>query len=130
MVYNPSTGIARVNGALAVSRSFGDRRLKEFITAQPEITMRVLEPGDDFVIVASDGEQTAIERCRPALTPDESAQIVMELHLLEPGDDCTIFVECQYRFKTYETRIQALLLIYLNIFLLILVTYPYTSEPY
>ncbi len=43
------------SGILAVSRAFGDRTLKRYVTAEPEILSRRLEPGDDFLILASDG---------------------------------------------------------------------------
>jgi serine/threonine protein phosphatase PrpC len=44
-----------VQGVLAVSRAFGDRTLKPFVIADPELKVRKLEPGDDFLILASDG---------------------------------------------------------------------------
>ncbi len=49
----------RVQGVLAVSRAFGDRTLKPFVIADPELKVRKLEPGDDFLILASDGTQNA-----------------------------------------------------------------------
>lgn len=50
-----SSGTARVNGILAVSRSLGDRDLKAFVIADPEVATRPLTPVDEFVVVASDG---------------------------------------------------------------------------
>jgi len=53
-----SGSIARVNGHLAVSRAFGDLRMKEtqrFISSEPEITVMPLADEDRFVILASDG---------------------------------------------------------------------------
>jgi serine/threonine protein phosphatase PrpC len=48
-------GTWRVQGVLATSRSFGDRRLKTYVTAEPEVKTRQLQDGDDFLILASDG---------------------------------------------------------------------------
>ena len=48
-------GTWRVSGVLAVSRAFGDRPLKRYIIPTPHVREEVLSPGDDCVILASDG---------------------------------------------------------------------------
>jgi len=48
-------GCARVNGVLATSRGFGDRELKQWVTPEPEVRCRVLEDGDDWLVLATDG---------------------------------------------------------------------------
>lgn len=50
----------RLNGSLAVSRSFGDVRHKSVtgvptITATPEVAIRALDDEDEFVVVGCDG---------------------------------------------------------------------------
>lgn len=45
----------RVVGMLAVSRSFGDHGLKQFVTAQPFTTETKLSSRDTFLICACDG---------------------------------------------------------------------------
>ena len=40
---------------LAVTRAIGDRRLKKYVSAVPEIKIRQLKEGDDLLILASDG---------------------------------------------------------------------------
>ena len=45
----------RVMGRLAVSRAFGDKSLKPFVTAQPEVSTTQLFKEDDFIILACDG---------------------------------------------------------------------------
>jgi len=40
---------------LAVTRAIGDRRLKKFVSAVPEIKQRQLQEGDDYLILATDG---------------------------------------------------------------------------
>ncbi|KAL2894083.1 putative protein phosphatase 2C 11 [Bienertia sinuspersici] len=47
-------GTWRVGGVLAVSRAFGDKLLKQFVTAEPEIEEQEID-GVDFIIIASDG---------------------------------------------------------------------------
>ena len=48
-------GTWRVEGVLAVTRSIGDRRLKKYVSAHPEVRVRRLQAGDDWLILASDG---------------------------------------------------------------------------
>ena len=47
----------RINGELLVTRSFGDRKYKEFITAEPEIATIDLKECSEFeyIALASDG---------------------------------------------------------------------------
>ncbi|XP_072979005.1 probable protein phosphatase 2C 11 [Typha angustifolia] len=47
-------GTWRVGGVLAVSRAFGDRLLKPYVVAEPEIQEEDIE-GVEFLIIASDG---------------------------------------------------------------------------
>ncbi|KAB1220888.1 putative protein phosphatase 2C 11 [Morella rubra] len=47
-------GTWRVGGVLAVSRAFGDKLLKPFVVAEPEIQEEEID-GVDFIIIASDG---------------------------------------------------------------------------
>jgi protein phosphatase 1L len=48
-------GTLRVEGVLAITRSFGDRRWKKYISATPEVVTRKLQEDDDYLILASDG---------------------------------------------------------------------------
>ncbi|CBI19933.3 hypothetical protein VitviT2T_027942 [Vitis vinifera] len=47
-------GTWRVGGVLAVSRAFGDKLLKAYVVADPEIQEEEID-GVDFIIIASDG---------------------------------------------------------------------------
>lgn len=47
-------GTWRVGGVLAVSRAFGDKLLKPYVVAEPEIREQEID-GVDFIIIASDG---------------------------------------------------------------------------
>lgn len=48
-------GVARVNGVLAVSRAFGNRRLRKVIRPDIEMMQRDLTREDHFLVIASDG---------------------------------------------------------------------------
>ncbi|CAL9181888.1 unnamed protein product [Musa hybrid cultivar] len=48
-------GTWRVGGVLAVSRAFGDRHLKQFVVADPEIHEEAVDGSLEFLILASDG---------------------------------------------------------------------------
>ena len=72
---NSKTALLRVNGKLAISRTFGDRDFKQFgVTAEPDITRRELHEGDEYVILATDGvwdslsNTDMLSRCRKAIS--------------------------------------------------------------
>jgi len=48
-------GVYRVNGALAVSRAFGDIRLKAAVTAEPDTSTYKLQGEENYMVVACDG---------------------------------------------------------------------------
>lgn len=49
-------GTWRVNGVLGVSRSIGDKTLKQIVIAEPEVQITRLQYGqDEFVVLATDG---------------------------------------------------------------------------
>lgn len=54
-------GTWRVGGVLAVSRAFGDRMLKKYVVAIPDIKEETLVSHDEFIIMASDGLWDVIE---------------------------------------------------------------------
>ena len=48
-------GTSRVQGALGVSRALGDRDLKEYITAEPEVFSGMVSYTSEFLILGTDG---------------------------------------------------------------------------
>jgi serine/threonine protein phosphatase PrpC len=54
-VITNNLGVARVNGVLAVSRAFGNRKLRKVIRPDIEMMQRELTRDDDFLVMASDG---------------------------------------------------------------------------
>lgn len=61
-VFQISSG--RVLGILAVTRSFGDHGMKDFVTAQPHLVETELESHGDtpFIILACDGNEFIVIR--------------------------------------------------------------------
>ncbi|KAI4962497.1 hypothetical protein ZWY2020_034453 [Hordeum vulgare] len=47
--------VPRVDASLAMSRAFGDRRLKEHISSDPDVTIEDISDDTELVVVASDG---------------------------------------------------------------------------
>ncbi|KAI4383077.1 hypothetical protein MLD38_008957 [Melastoma candidum] len=76
---------ARVEGILAMSRAIGDKYLKSVVVSEPEITFTRREPGDNCLIIASDG-------LWDVMSNELACQVACEcLHELDPGnpDDAT-----------------------------------------
>ncbi|KAJ4887891.1 putative protein phosphatase 2C 71 [Raphanus sativus] len=73
-------GTWRVGGILAVSRSFGDRLLKEYVIADPEIQEEKIDDSLEFLILASDGlwdvfsNEEAVAVVKEVEEPEESAK--------------------------------------------------------
>jgi protein phosphatase 1L len=45
----------RLDGTLAVTRAFGDKRLKAWVSISPEVTKLEIASNCEFLILASDG---------------------------------------------------------------------------
>ncbi|KAI4384539.1 hypothetical protein MLD38_002680 [Melastoma candidum] len=64
-------GIWRIQGSFAVSRSIGDRHLKQWVIAEPDTRILPISLGPEFLILASDGlwdkvsDQEAVDVARP-----------------------------------------------------------------
>lgn len=78
-------GTWRVEGVLAVTRAIGDRRLKKYVSAVPEIRSRLLKEGDDWLILATDGvwdvfsSQDAVNLVCQAKDANEAAYKLTEM---------------------------------------------------
>ncbi|GER45116.1 protein phosphatase 2C family protein [Striga asiatica] len=92
-------GTWRVGGVLAVSRAFGDRLLKQYVVADPEIQEEKVDDTLEFLILASDGlwdvvtNEEAVSMTRPISDPEEAAKRLMqEAHQRGSGDNITVVV--------------------------------------
>ncbi|KAK9097824.1 hypothetical protein Syun_024869 [Stephania yunnanensis] len=88
-------GTWRVGGVLAVSRAFGDRLLKQYVVADPEIKSwlilwplqpqeEVIDSSLEFLILASDGlwdvvtNEEAVSMIKPIEDPEQAAKRLMQ----------------------------------------------------
>ncbi|KAK9099881.1 hypothetical protein Scep_023311 [Stephania cephalantha] len=77
-------GTWRVGGVLAVSRAFGDRLLKQYVVADPEIKEEVIDSSLEFLILASDGlwdvvtNEEAVSMIKPIEDPEQAAKRLMQ----------------------------------------------------
>jgi len=51
----------RLNGIIAVTRSLGDHNMKDWISAEPFVSVMELEESDTFFVLACDGVRTKVE---------------------------------------------------------------------
>ncbi|XP_012830188.1 PREDICTED: probable protein phosphatase 2C 58 isoform X1 [Erythranthe guttata] len=85
--------VPRVDGQLAMTRAFGDERLKDHITAEPYIAIKKIDEDTEFVILASDGlwkvmsNQEAVDCIRESRDGQEAAEELIKEALLREGKD-------------------------------------------
>lgn len=77
-------GTWRVGGILAMSRAFGNRLLKQFVVAEPEIQEQVVDDELEFLVLASDGlwdvvtNEDAVSLVRVEDEPEAAARKLTE----------------------------------------------------
>ncbi|XP_031480957.1 probable protein phosphatase 2C 59 [Nymphaea colorata] len=103
-------GTWRVGGVLAVSRAFGDRQLKQYVVADPEIKEEVIDGSLEFLILASDGlwdvvtNEDAVSMVKSIEDPEEAAKRLMqEAYQRGSADNITCVV---VRFLVGQTSSQ------------------------
>nr|CAB3491313.1 unnamed protein product [Digitaria exilis] len=110
-VCRSGSGVWRVQGSLAVSRSFGDAGLKRWVVAEPAVTKVALGAGCEFLVVASDGlwdkvsNQEAVDVVSRSRAASEAAAVGRScVELVEMArsrgsrDDVTVMVVDLERF--------------------------------
>ncbi|KAK8968645.1 putative protein phosphatase 2C 59 [Platanthera guangdongensis] len=92
-------GTWRVGGVLAVSRAFGDRLLKQYVVADPEIQEEVVDGSLEFLILASDGlwdvvsNEEAVALVKPIDDPELAAKkLLQEASLKGSADNITCII--------------------------------------
>ncbi|OVA12980.1 Protein phosphatase 2C (PP2C)-like domain [Macleaya cordata] len=76
--------VPRVDGQLAMARAFGDGRLKEHITSEPDISVEKIDMDTEFIILASDGlwkvmsNQEAVDCIRDIEDAKEAAECLVQ----------------------------------------------------
>ncbi|CAI0376563.1 unnamed protein product, partial [Linum tenue] len=92
-------GTWRVGGVLAVSRAFGDRLLKQYVVADPEIQEEKVDSSLEFLILASDGlwdvvtNEEAVDMTKPIDDPEQAAKrLLHEAYQRGSADNITCVV--------------------------------------
>ncbi|KAL7001771.1 putative protein phosphatase 2C 59, partial [Sarracenia purpurea var. burkii] len=92
-------GTWRVGGVLAVSRAFGDRYLKQYVVAVPEIQEEKVDSSLEFLILASDGlwdvvtNEEAVAMVKPIQEPEEAAKrLIHEAYQRGSSDNITVVI--------------------------------------
>lgn len=92
------TVTGRAQGCLMVSRAFGDRAVKRYISATPDVETHPLSDEDDFIILASDGlwdvvsSKDAVSMVQSTVRVPDLAAKRLALKALELGSDDNISV--------------------------------------
>ncbi|KAF8726854.1 hypothetical protein HU200_019334 [Digitaria exilis] len=94
-----SAGTWRVGGVLAMSRAFGNRLLKQFVIAEPEIQELEIDDELEFLIIASDGlwdvvpNEDAVSLVKMEEEPEAAARKLTETAFSRgSGDNITCIV--------------------------------------
>jgi len=88
-----TSDIPRVEGRLALARSFGDKSLKKYVIADPYVTETTLTPQDDFLILACDGvwdvlkDQEAVDLIKNEEDPQKAADMIKNAALQKGSTD-------------------------------------------
>lgn len=98
-------GTWRVGGVLAVSRAFGDRLLKRYVVALPDVTMYDLGPTDEYVIMATDGlwdvvtNQEAVNMIKETKDAEKAAKRLTDEAFSRGSNDNITCVVLRFSFK-------------------------------
>ncbi|OMO83238.1 phosphatase 2C (PP2C)-like protein [Corchorus capsularis] len=92
--------VPRVDGQLAMTRAFGDAKVKEHITSEPDVRVEMIDPNtDEFIILASDGlwkvmsNEEAFEKIRELDDAQEaSEELIKEALARKSQDDISCIV--------------------------------------
>jgi protein phosphatase 1L len=101
-------GTWRVGGVLAVSRSFGNRQLKQWIVAHPELRQSALGPSSSCLVVATDGvwdvvtNEEAVEAVGRCDDAEEAAKYLATMAYDRGSYDNISCVVCIFSFKGDE----------------------------
>ena len=83
----------RIEAGLAVSRAIGDRSLKPFVTARPDVRSWTLGPNDRWLVLASDGVFDVLsnrevgELAASAQGAQAAAEVLVETALMRGSTD-------------------------------------------
>ncbi|CAA0825395.1 Probable protein phosphatase 2C 28 [Striga hermonthica] len=98
-VSNKPGNVPRVDGQLAMTRAFGDEKVKQHITVEPDVTIEKIDEDTDYIILASDGlwkvlsSEEAVD-CIQGLKDEQEAaeKLIKEALSRESKDDISCVV--------------------------------------
>ncbi|KAJ7567616.1 hypothetical protein O6H91_02G155700 [Diphasiastrum complanatum] len=102
-VTNMPGDVPRVDGQLAVARAFGDKSLKEHLSADPDMQEVLIDSSAEFLILASDGlwkvmdNQEAIDLVRKLTDPQVAAKLLMDEALARNSKDDISCIVIQFQ---------------------------------
>ncbi|KAJ6881521.1 hypothetical protein NC651_028189 [Populus alba x Populus x berolinensis] len=106
-------GTWRVGGVLAMSRAFGNRMLKQFVVAEPEIQEQKIDEEFELLVLASDGlwdvvpNEDAVSIARTEEDPEAAARKLTEAAFTRgSADNITCIVVRFHHNKTDPSNIQ------------------------
>ncbi|XVE80110.1 hypothetical protein DITRI_Ditri14bG0112900 [Diplodiscus trichospermus] len=85
--------VPRVDGQLAVARAFGDKRLKEHLSSEPDVMVEMIDEDTELIILASDGlwkvmtNQEAVDSIRNVKDARSAAKHLTEEALKRKSTD-------------------------------------------
>ena len=91
-------GTWRVGGELAVSRAIGDKRLRPYVIAQPEVLYYKLTPFNKFIILATDGLWDIIK------SKNANILVQMEYQQVQLSDKVVLDLAREHMFDFVKER--------------------------
>ncbi|KAK6154823.1 hypothetical protein DH2020_009071 [Rehmannia glutinosa] len=95
--------VPRVDGQLAMTRAFGDERLKDHITSEPDIVIENINENTEFIILASDGlwkvmsSEEAVDRIQGLKNGQEAAEELIKEALSRDSKDDQLLIMLKVR---------------------------------
>lgn len=95
--------VPRVDGELAMTRAFGDGKLKDHITSKPDVRSEVIDEDTELIILASDGlwkvmsNQEAIDCIKDAKNAQEASEKLIEEALSRNSKDDISCIVCIFQ---------------------------------
>ncbi|PWA76099.1 Protein phosphatase 2C [Artemisia annua] len=95
----------RVDGSLAMSRSFGDKRLKEHVSSEPDVCVEEVDDDTEFLILASDGvwkvmsNQEAVDCVKDVEDPRLAAKHLIKEALKRKSRDDISCIVVRFHFR-------------------------------
>ncbi|KAF8413315.1 hypothetical protein HHK36_001293 [Tetracentron sinense] len=105
-------GTWRVGGVLAMSRAFGNRLLKQFVVADPEIQEQEIDDDFEFLVLASDGlwdvvpNEDAISLVRTEEDPEGAARKLTETAFTRGSADNITCIVVRFHHNSEPSTLQ------------------------